>query len=208
MSILSRKIDDAFVEALDSSEDLAEAIAKWAGVSQEVADEVAAGITTEMLELLKDKNSQEAEVAVLRAIKPDATLKDYLMLRSLVSSAIAHGMNECLENVGQNGVGRISTLLTPEPGKPSIVLAFPSSVIAIKADNDVISNIMQLAGGVIGARTPTEAMLNIAGALATLGEPGAVHHPGDDILEAINQPDKDEKSNDGAEVNDDEHSGD
>lgn len=46
MSVLDRKIDDAFLEALNSSDDLAEAVAKWAGVSPTVAEDIAADVTT------------------------------------------------------------------------------------------------------------------------------------------------------------------
>lgn len=182
MSVLDAKIDERFVEVLNSSESVDEAIGRWAGVPRDEVRKLADSIATSLLDTMEDMNRQEAEVAVLKMLKPEATVRDYLVLRTFASAMVAMGESEEVQRVGG-----FDALLAPEPGKPSVVLTFPNFIIAMKSSDDVLGGILQMAGGIIGARTPVEAMLNITGTMATLGEPDVVLHPGDDIQEAIDR---------------------
>jgi len=171
MSFLDKKIDKGFFEAVGKAPYLTEAIAEWVGSPKEEVEAQLNRIVSSLAEAVKDMDRAEAELTVLKMINPEATLRDYLLLRSLVSLSIANATTGVLkDNVPEHVAGRgLSALLTPSEDEVLVIVGTPNgkgglNITAMKADPETIFgalNAMAVAHEVINGGEPAELTVTV-----------------------------------------------
>jgi len=115
MSWMDKKIDAEFAQALSESETIEEATMKWANVGPQEIEEIER-LSKELIKTLMYKDRWRMELDVLKMIKPDATLKDYWVLRALTSIIDARARLIPREERDED-VEKIAELLAPGEGE-------------------------------------------------------------------------------------------
>ena len=151
--LLDTKLDARFVELLEEHDTVDEAIAEWLGLSP---GEVKAVTDTAVLDMMKEYTGTSIDVDIanaLKAIKPDPTLRDFVLLKFLVAKAITqeHFDGAFGQDVdepagqsegGRKGAGWISKALKPDGGEMLVILMDDEgNVGALKAKPELIMSV-------------------------------------------------------------------
>jgi len=113
MSVLDEKLNEAFLTALENGHATDEDIAVAYGLSIEAAREAMAEALEEYTERMPDNINVERAIAeILRLIKPDATVRDFLFLKAFLIDMVG--------SVGCRSADR--GVLMPTPDQPVVVI--------------------------------------------------------------------------------------
>lgn len=147
MSWMDKKIDAEFAQALAESETIQEATMKWANVGLQEVEEIER-LSKELIEALMYEDRWRMELDVLKMIKPDATIKDYWVLRTLTSIIDARARLMAGAERDED-MDRIAELLTPEEGEMLFVamanIDDKRVISAIKGDVNVMAKAINFA---------------------------------------------------------------
>ena len=111
MSVLDEKMNEAFLAALENGHATDEDIAVAYGLSIEAAWEAMKEVLDEYSQKIPGNINVERAIAeVLRLIKPDATVRDFILLKAFLVDAT--------ESIGRRG----DAALVPTPDQPVVVI--------------------------------------------------------------------------------------
>ena len=188
--LLDTKLDARFLEALKDNDNLDKAVSEWLGISPSEARRT---IEQHIVNMMGEYTGASADVDVFRVlkdIKPDATLGDFLKVKFLVSKATAM---ECLEaTADEGGAGWLTNALSPEEGKLLLILAdAEGNVGALKASPDVIASVAEALNAIFKTKALVDRMeeaekelLRIMGGLGVNEDEAEEDTPGEEDKDA------------------------
>ena len=167
MSVLDEKMNEAFLAALENGHATDEDIAVAYGLSIEAAREAMEAAVMEYTERMpEDTNVERAIAEVLRLIKPDATVRDFLFLKAFLIDMVG--------SVGCRSADR--GVLIPTPDQPVVVIHItgPDGSTSKLAIQMPVARLLEMAeiAGMLSKLYKNLSQLPPTGALLALGVVG------------------------------------
>lgn len=173
MSVLDEKLNETFLKTLENGHATDEDIAVAYGLSIEAAREAVEEALMEYTERMpEDINVERAIAEVLRLIKPDATVRDFILLKAFLVDAT--------DSIGRRG----AAALEPTPDEPVVVLhmARPDGHVGKLAIQAPMQDLLEMAEmvGVLSRFYKNLSQLPSADALLAIGVVGDEDEAGGD----------------------------
>lgn len=145
MEFLDKKADKKFLDLLRSVDELTEAIAMATGVPEEQVREELDKMNASIVTMMHNLDRQEIEFNILKMLKPDATIKDYVLIRTLTSILL---MKQYMEMQEEQGLAeKLGNIMLPEKDDEALMMLMgkDGELIAIKGGADFMATIMSSA---------------------------------------------------------------